>query len=165
MHGIRRWSLAQVRKLAQVRNGRAVRAVHQAQDFNGFTQEDPSGLLPEEVLLCLSRGALSICVIDESGCVVSLKSWVASDICEFGAEAPRAGFMDVVTFKLTSNSAPYAFDVDCGNVVVDTWNRLNPKVSGGDAERRRGAAEPFKEGEAGEDAQVLEPLANHRVLV
>ena len=61
--------------------------------------------------------------------------------------------------------APYAFNVDCGNVVVDTWNRLNPKVSGGDAERRRGAAEPFKEGEAGEDAQVLEPLANHRVLV
>ena len=159
MHGIRRWSLA------QVRNGRAVRAVHQAQDFNGFTQEDPSGLLPEEVLLCLSRGALSICVIDESGCVVSLKSWVASDICEFGAEAPRAGYLDVVMFKLKSNSAPYAFNVDCGNAVVDAWNCLNPKASGGDVGHGRGDAEPFKEGEAGEDAQISEPLANHRVLV
>ena len=147
MHGIRRWSLG------QVRNGGAVRIVHQTQDFNAFRLEDPSGSLPGEVLLCLSRGALSICVVDESRCVVSLKSWVASEICEIGAEAARAGSLDVVTFKLKSSSTPYAFHVDSGKAIVDVWNRLNPKAAS------------FKEGEADENASVSEPFANHRIVL
>ena len=159
MRGIRRWSLG------HVRNGRAVRAVHQTQDFNAFTLEDPSDLLPGEVLLCLSRGALSICVVDESRCVVSLKSWVASEICEIGAKAARAGVFDVVTLKLKSNNAPFAFHVDSANAVVDAWHRLNSEASGGDAGRARGDAELFKEGEAIENAPISAPLANHRVLV
>ena len=65
---------------------------------------------------------------------------------------------------------PFTFGVDSGTDVVDAWNRLNPKLSGGGT--RQSCVEPLdeedNEKEASDDASptaVSEPLADRRILV
>ena len=105
------------------------RSRHLEHDFSGFPLADPSDSLPDEVLLCLSRGALSVFGVRKgSDDLTPEQAWVASDVSKVCA-AGHSENMDVITVELKSSNMLYSFEVDCGDAVVDAWNRLNPKSS------------------------------------